>query len=222
VATVLVVEDEERIRHFVQRALQAHGYHVETAENGAEGMGLALFRSYDLVVLDLMLPGLSGMDLLPQLLRHRPEQRVLVLSAVPDVETRVRALELGAADFLMKPFAVEELIARIRTRLRTSTENEVEPTSLTCNGLKLDLGRQTLLCEGRTIPLSQREFKLLAHLMTRVGEVCSRQDLLAEVWGYTFDPGSNVVDVYVRRLRSKLDDQRIETVRNVGYCLLAS
>jgi two-component system, OmpR family, response regulator len=219
-ARLLVVEDEERIRRLVERALIGQDFEVDVATSGPEGLGLAIARSYDLVILDLMLPGMGGVDVLAQLLQHRPEQRVLVLSALPDIQTRVRVLEMGASDFLVKPFAVAELLARVRVRLRSLPS--AEAPSLDVGDLRLDLSRQTLVSQDRNIPLSQREFRLLAHLMQRVGQVCSREDLLADVWGYGFDPGSNVVDVYVGRLRSKLDNQRIETVRNVGYCLLAS
>lgn len=223
-ARLLVVEDEVRLSRFVERALRAHGFGVDVAGTGTDGLARALDEPYDLVILDLMLPELSGADLLTRLLRERPEQRVLVLSAVPDVETRVRVLDLGAQDFLAKPFAVTELVARVRARLRSeppAVEAVRASPWLEVGDLRLDLRRQTLVAGERRISLSQREFTLLAHLMQRAGEVCSREELLAHVWGYTFDPGSNVVDVYVRRLRAKIHVQRIETVRNVGYCLLA-
>ncbi len=217
---LLVVEDEDRLGRFIARALRGQGYDVDVARTGPEGLACALARQYDLLLLDLMLPGMGGADVLQELLRHRPEQRVLVLSASPDVDVRMKVVELGAVDFLAKPFAVAELAARVRTRLR------IEPVAadnwLEVGALRLDLRRHVLVLVDRTIPLSQREFLLLAHLMQRAGEVCSREELLADVWGYTFDPGGNVVDVHVRRLRSKLEVQRIETVRNVGYCLLAS
>jgi DNA-binding response OmpR family regulator len=220
-ARLLIIEDEERIRRLLRRALEANEHQVEEAATGAEGLGLAMAHAYDLILLDLMLPGLSGLDLLGHLAKSRPEQPVMVLSAVPDVQTRIRVLEMGAADFLLKPFAVGEMLARVAVRLRSSP-SPIDAGSLQAAGLRLNLGRQSLHCGDRQIPLSPREFKLLAHLMKRAGEVCRRDELLEDVWGYNFDPGSNVVDVYVARLRSKLHDQRIETVRNVGYCLLAS
>jgi DNA-binding response OmpR family regulator len=225
---LLIVEDEDRLGRFIARALRGQGYEVDIARTGPEGLACALAREYDLLLLDLMLPGMGGADVLKELLRHRPDQRVLVLSAIPDVDVRVQVLELGAVDFLPKPFAVAELTARVRTRLRIESV-PVAPVAagnsenwLEAGGLRLDLRRHALIFLDRSISLSQREFLLLAHLMQRAGEVCSREELLADVWGYTFDPGSNVVDVYVRRLRSKLEVQRIETVRNVGYCLIAS
>jgi DNA-binding response OmpR family regulator len=220
-ARILIIEDEERIRRLLRRALAANEHDVDEASTGAEGLGLALANAYDLILLDLMLPGLSGIELLGHIAQLRPEQHVLVLSAVPDVQTRIKVLEMGAADFLLKPFAVGELLARVAVRLR-SLPAAAEAASLHAAGLQLDVKRQSLHCGSRQILLSPREFKLLAHLMRRAGEVCRREELLEEVWGYHFDPGSNVVDVYVGRLRSKLHDQRIETVRNVGYCLLAS
>jgi DNA-binding response OmpR family regulator len=222
-ARLLVVEDELRISRFVERALSAQGFEVEVAGTGPQGLARSLGEQFDLVILDLMLPGMNGADLLEQLLLHRPQQRVLVLSAVPDVGTRVRVLDMGALDFLPKPFAVAELIARVRARLRVDAAPVgAAPEMLEVGDLHLDLRRHTLIDGDRNIALSQREYMLLCHLMQRAGRVCTREELLADVWGYTFDPGSNVVDVYVRRLRSKLDAQRIETVRNVGYCLLAS
>ncbi|MDP9240533.1 MAG: response regulator transcription factor [Actinomycetota bacterium] len=223
---LLIVEDEDRLGRFIARALQGQGYQVDIAHTGPQGLASCLARPYDLMLLDLMLPGLSGTEVLRELLRHRPDQRVLVLSAIPDIDVRVQVLELGAVDFLPKPFAIAELAARVRTRLRTepaaaATEAVGPQQWLVAGGLRLDLHRHALRNGGRSISLSQREFLLLVHLMQRAGQVCSREELLADVWGYSFDPGSNVVDVYVRRLRSKLEAQRIETVRNVGYCLLA-
>ena len=220
-AQLLVIEDEERIRGLLRRALTANDHRVDEAATGPEGLGLAMAHAYDLILLDLMLPSLSGIDLLGHVVRHRPEQQVLVLSAVSDVPTRIQALEMGANDFLLKPFAIGELLARVAVRLRSSPA-PVESADLRAAGLQLNLSRQALSYGSRDIPLSPREFKLLAHLMRRAGQVCRREELLEDVWGYRFDPGSNVVDVYVGRLRSKLHDQRIETVRNVGYCLLAS
>jgi DNA-binding response OmpR family regulator len=151
---------------------------------------------------------------------HDPAQRVIVLSAMGDVVTRVRCLEAGATDFLAKPFAVRELIARVRSRLRDrSAVGPQEPELLIAGPLRLDLRRRTLSVDGRTVELSQREFLLLQHLMGKPGMVCTREELLSEVWGYAFDPGTNVVDVYIRRLRLKIQENLIGTVRNVGYTL---
>jgi DNA-binding response OmpR family regulator len=221
VARILLVEDETRISQFIERSLRARNYIVESVFTGSDGLSRALADSYDLVILDLMLPGMNGSDVLRELLAQRPEQRVLVLSAMADVTMRVQMLDMGAQDFLAKPFAVSELIARVRARLRS--ERVLEPPQgeqwLNVGDLRLDLTRHTLEASGRNIELTDREFRLLLHLMRRANQVCSREELLADVWGYTFDPGSNVVDVYVRRLRRKLNGEMIETVRNVGYCL---
>ena len=218
---ILLVEDEARISRFIERSLRARNYDVDLAFTGPDGLSRALTEDYDLVILDLMLPGMNGAELLTALLDHRPEQRVLVLSAMSDVPMRVRVFDMGAVDFLAKPFAISELLVRVRARLRA--DPVLEPASaepwLQVGSMRLDLSRRTLEIQDRTIELTDREFRLLWHLMRRVDQVCSREELLADVWGYSFDPGSNVVDVYVRRLRRKLDTEMIETVRNVGYCL---
>jgi DNA-binding response OmpR family regulator len=167
-------------------------------------------------VLDLLLPHLDGMSVLQGLMETRPDQRVLVLSALSDVETKVRCLELGASDYLSKPFSLAELIARIRVRLRQPGAGPRHQL-LHGGGMTLDLTRRTVEVDGRRVTLSEREFLLLEHLMRQEGDVCSRERLLSEVWGYSFDPGSNVVDVCVGRLRAKLGGDVIETVRNVGY-----
>ncbi len=218
---LLVVDDEERVRTLLRRVLESAGYVVDLAATGAEGLATAGERSYDLVVLDLMLPDRSGTEVLTDLLVHQPEARVIVLSAVPEIGTRVHVLDAGALDFLPKPFVIAELLARVRARLR---EPGAVPHGrfLRSGDLKLDTQCRMASVGDRRIQLSQREFVLLSHLMRRADEVCSREELLADVWGYLFDPGSNVVDVYVRRLRSKLDGlPRLRTVRNVGYCLTA-
>ncbi len=215
-ARVLVVDDEPRIVSFVSRALSAEGFQVDGVHDGIRALEMASTGSYELIVLDLLLPHLDGMSVLQGLMETRPDQRVLVLSALSDVETKVRCLELGASDYLSKPFSLAELIARVRARLR---QPSVGPHHRFLSGgpFTLDLSRRTVEMDGRRVTLSEREFLLLEHLMRQDGEVCSRQRLLADVWGYSFDPGSNVVDVCVKRLRSKLGGDVIETVRNVGY-----
>jgi DNA-binding response OmpR family regulator len=214
---VLVIEDDERIGRLVTRALEAEGHPTERATTGPEGLAAALAHDYDLVVLDLMLPGMDGREVLERLIDERPDQRVLVLSAVPEIGMRVAVLEAGAADFLSKPFAVAELVARVRARLRSAAPGAA--ARWLCAGpVRLDLRRRRADVNGTDTELPAREFLLLQHLMSRAGKACSRTELLADVWGLTFDPGSNVVDVYVRRLRNKLDrPDRIETVRRVGY-----
>jgi two-component system OmpR family response regulator len=218
---VLVVDDEPRIVSFISRALTAEGLGVDSAHDGPRALELARSRRYELVVLDLLLPGLDGIAVLQRILDSRPEQRVLILSALSDVDSKVRCLELGAADYLPKPFALAELVARVRARLR-QPEAPATPRLVTVGRVTLDLLRRVADAGDGPIGLSEREFLLLQHLMRKADEVCSREELLAEVWGYSFDPGSNVVDVYVGRLRSKLGAELIETVRNVGYRLDAA
>jgi DNA-binding response OmpR family regulator len=216
VGRVLVIEDDERVGQFVSRALENDGYLTERAATGPDGLAMALARDFDLIVLDLMLPGMTGDEVLARLVGERPGQRVLVLSAVPEVGTRVAVLEAGAADFLGKPFAVAELLARVRARLRSPAPAVAR--WLRAGPVRLDLRRRRAEVDGADLELPLREFLLLQHLMSRAGQACSRNELLADVWGLTFDPGSNVVDVYIRRLRGKLDrPDRIETVRHVGY-----
>ena len=213
---VLVVDDEPRIVSFVSRALGAQGFGVDTAYDGQRALELARSGRYELVVLDLLLPRLDGVSVLRGIIEARPEQRVLVLSALSDVASRVRCLELGAVDYLPKPFALAELLARVRARLR---QPPAQPNGrlVVAAGLTLDTVRRTADLGSGPVKLSEREFLLLQHLVHKQGEVCTRVELLSAVWGYGFDPGSNVVDVYVGRLRAKLGTELIETVRNVGY-----
>lgn len=217
---VLVVDDEPRIVTFIARALAAEGLSVDSAHDGRRGLELARSRPYELVVLDLLLPGMDGVSLLQGIMESRPEQRVLVLSALSDVESKVRCLELGASDYLPKPFALAEFLARVRARLRQPAAPPA-PRVLVAGRLSLDLVRRVADAGKGSVSLSEREFLLLQHLMRKEGEVCPREELLADVWGFSFDPGSNVVDVYIGRLRSKLGAELIETVRNVGYRLEA-
>lgn len=222
-AHVLVVEDEPDLRLLLARLLTEAGYQVATAATGSTGLQLALSGDHDLVLLDLILPDLPGEDVLRVLVTARPETRVLVLSSVAEIGRRVAVLDAGAADFVAKPFVNRELLARIRARLRTEKAQALQPTSyLVGRGIQLDTTRRELVVNGDRIELSQREFVLLTHLLHRRGMVCTRQELLADVWGMPFDPGTNVVDVYVGRLRAKLLADTIETVRNVGYRLVAS
>jgi two-component system, OmpR family, response regulator len=221
---LLVVDDEERICRVLGRALRAAGYEVDCASSGPAALQAVRAHEYDLIVLDLMLPGVPGEEILRRLLADEPSRPVLVLSAVTGIEARVGCLEAGAADFLPKPFALAELRARIRSRIR-----EPRPTApaaadvLRVGAIELDPQRRVIVVGGDRRTLSDREYALLLHLMQHAGEVCTREQLLSDVWGYNFDPGTNIVDVYVRRLRAKLGDlQRIETIRNVGYSLVAT
>jgi DNA-binding response OmpR family regulator len=216
VARVLVVDDEPRITSFVSRALTAEGLQVDAAPDGRRALELARTGRYALVVLDLLLPGVDGVSVLRELMQSRPEQRVLVLSALSDVESKVQCLELGASDYLPKPFSLAELVARVRARLRQPASGPGE-RYLRAGGVALDLVRRVADAGAGEVALPEREFLLLRHLMMLGGDVCGRQRLLDEVWGYGFDPGSNVVDVCVGRLRARLGGDVIETVRGVGY-----
>ncbi|MET8701469.1 response regulator transcription factor [Kitasatospora sp. NPDC004723] len=219
-ARLLVVEDEARLRAYLRRVLEADGHAVDAAESGPQAVQRLSGGGFDLIVLDLMLPGFDGFEVMRQAFDRRADQRVLVLSAVMDVATRVRCLRLGAVDFLGKPFATAELVERVRTRLRTPGAGAPQRW-LRVGEVTLDLERQAISLAGREVPLSHREFMLLGHLMRRAGEVCSRRELLAGVWGHTDELGSNVVDATVRRIRGKVPRPVIETVRNVGYAFSA-
>ncbi len=217
--TILVVDDEGRILNFVARGLRSEGYAVDVAADGEEGLRRAIEGSFDVVVLDLLMPAVEGMAVLRRLLEHKPDQVVIVLSCLTDPESKVRCLELGAEDYLGKPFSFDELLARIRARLRSATR--AERARLAAGGLTLDLVRQEADAGTGPVVLSKREFLLLRELMRNAGGTVSKERLLSTVWGYHFDPGSNVVDVCVRRIRSKLGPDAIQTVRGEGYRVAA-
>ena len=215
---ILVIEDEPRILGFLKVGLEAEGFAVDGAEDGVSGLALALCEPYELVVLDLQLPKLDGLRLLKELHRGRPELPVLILSARTDLPTKLRSFQLGANDYLSRPFSFDELVARVRVQLRHGSSDDA--STVRVGGLELDLTRRQARVEDRVTDLSDREFRLLYHLVAHAGEVVSRERLLSEVWGYSFDPGSNVVDVCIRRLRKKLGPESpIETVRHAGYRL---
>jgi len=214
---VLLIEDEPRIRAFVARGLTAEGLLVDESVDGRAGLHRALEERYDLVILDLLLPALDGLSVLRALHEFRPELPVLVLSARSDLPTKLRGFELGATDYLPKPFSFEELLARVRVQLkRNGTPNEKNVVH--AGGLALDLAARRAHLGEKITDLSAREFQLLRYLVEHAGEIVSRERLLSEVWGYHFDPCSNVVDVCIRRLRKKLGAHApIETVRHAGY-----
>ncbi|BEP15019.1 response regulator transcription factor [Acidothermaceae bacterium B102] len=219
---VLLADDEPGVVSFVSRALTGMGLEVEVAGDGAAAVRKALAgRPFDLLLLDLVMPGMDGLAVLIAVRAVNPSARVIMLSAADDVRNRVSALDAGASDFIGKPFAVEELLARVRSCLREKPTDQGR-TQVRVGTCVLDLRRRSLISGGVTVSLSQREFLLLQHLMAHAGDVCSREELLSQVWGYTFDPGTNVVEVYVRRLRSKLPENTIETVRHVGYSFQAA
>jgi len=216
---ILVVEDEARIRAFLGRAFEAEGFIVDVVADGERGLERALSGTYDGVILDLLLPGQGGLEILRQLhLRHH-DVPVIILSARSDIATKLRGFELGAVDYIVKPFSLDELLARLRLHMRRggglpSREGGVLRVGI----LALDLTRRQARMGETVADLADREFRLLHFLMLHPGEVISRQRLLSEVWGFDFDPRSNVVDVCVRRLRRQLGpDAPIETVRNAGY-----
>ncbi|RSM69286.1 DNA-binding response regulator [Amycolatopsis sp. WAC 01375] len=215
--SVLVVEDSARIGAFVEKGLRAQGFATRWVKTGSEGLTEALTGAHDLVVLDLGLPDLDGSDLLRALRAAGRTVPVIILTARDSVVDRVAGLSGGADDYLAKPFAFEELLARIRLRLRGNPE--AEPAVLRAGKLSLDLRTRKVSVAGEEKDLTAREFALLETLLRNRGQVLSREQLLGGVWGFDFDPGSNVVDVYIRYLRAKIGAERIETVRGMGYRL---
>jgi two-component system, OmpR family, response regulator len=227
---ILVVDDEPGIRSFIGRALAAAGYLPDFAANGLQALTQALEGHYDLIILDLVMPDMDGRDVLDRLLGARPDQAVIVLSCVADVSTKVDCLERGAHDYLTKPFSLAELLARVRVRLRedahargdAARSGEVAGAGevVRAGGLTLDVARLVADIGNGPVPLTRLEFLLLRELAEHVGQSVPKGELLATVWGFDFDPGSNVVDVCVRRLRSKLGFDLIKTVRGEGYQLV--
>ncbi|MBS1860487.1 MAG: response regulator transcription factor [Actinobacteria bacterium] len=218
---ILLVEDETGIADFIARGLRAEGYDVEVEGDGEAGARAALDPEVDLVVLDRMLPGIDGLEVLARVRQARPALPVIMLTAKAEVADRVEGLDRGATDYLTKPFAFEELLARIRARLRDAgvdSERVIEAA-----GIRLDLIGREARRAGESTRLPEREADLLAHLMRNEGRICSREELLSAVWGYDHDPGTNIVQVYVGYLRRKLarpgSPAPIETVRSVGYLL---
>jgi DNA-binding response OmpR family regulator len=217
VPRILLVDDEPKIQGFIARALTAAGYEIDCASGGTEALRRAGLGDYGLVILDLIMPDMDGRSVLTALLRERPEQPVLVLSCLDDVTTKVCCLDLGAHDYLTKPFSLEELLARVRVQLRGEPHQVGEV--IRAGDLVLDVGRLQADIGAGPVPLTRLEFLLLRELMEHTGQSVRKDQLLASIWGYDFDPGSNVVDVCVRRLRSKLGFDLIKTVRGAGYQL---
>ena len=217
---ILVVEDEVKAADYLRKGLSESGYVVEVAHNGIDGQFLAQESEFDLVILDVMLPGLDGWQLL-QIIRRKSQVPVLFLTARDAVEDRVKGLELGADDYLVKPFSYAELLARVRTLLRRGPPREVEQFQVA--DLQLDVLRRRVLRGAERITLTNKEFALLQLLMERSGEVLSRTQIASQVWQMNFDSDTNVVDVAIRRLRAKVDDpfspKLIHTVRGMGYTL---
>jgi DNA-binding response OmpR family regulator len=216
---ILVIEDEPGIVDFLERGLAGQGFEVISALDGTKGLERALSEDVDLVVLDIMLPGLSGLEVLERLHAAKPALPVIALTALGEVDDRIAGLDAGAADYLAKPFSLSELSARIRAQLRIASQ--MPQTTLTGGGIEINLLTREVRREGQLVRLSTTEFELLVHLMRNPGRVLSRDQILRAVWGYEYDPGTNVVDVYVGYLRRKLGGSGrgapISTIRSVGY-----
>ncbi|AZS77778.1 response regulator [Achromobacter spanius] len=219
---ILVIEDERKLAHYLQKGLREHNYVVDVSLDGTDGRHAALENNYDLIVLDVMLPGIDGFGILSDLRRSK-DTPVLMLTARDKVEDRVRGLEGGADDYLVKPFAFSELLARIQALLRRGRGQE--STLLRLDDLELDLARRKAHRAGVRLELTAKEFSLLALMLRRQGEVLSRTMLAEQVWDMNFDGDTNVIEVAVRRLRAKIDDpferKLLHTVRGMGYVLEA-
>jgi DNA-binding response OmpR family regulator len=216
---ILIAEDEPRLASFLEKGLRSNGFVTTRAEDGDRASLLARDDDFDLLVLDLGLPGKDGTDVLRELRASGQRMPVIILTARDDVGDKVGGLEGGADDYVTKPFRFEELLARVRARLRD--ERTVERTVLRAGAIVLDLRTRRASTDGHTVDLTAREFTMLEVLIRHAGQVLSREQLLSHVWGYDYDPGSNVVDVYVGYLRKKLGSESIETVRGMGYRLVA-
>jgi two-component system, OmpR family, response regulator len=216
---VLIVEDDPAIVRFLERGLAAHGHQSITADNGHDGVIIAADESVDFVLLDIMLPGMGGQEVLRRIRARRPGVPVLMLTARDEVRDKVSALDGGADDYLTKPFDLDELLARMRALVRRA--DQPEASRIEMGDLKLDLRSHRVWHGEKSVELSSREFALLEYFVRHSGQVLSRQQILSAVWDYAFDPGSNVVDVYVSYLRNKLDRRGepslISTVRGAGY-----
>lgn len=216
---ILVVEDEKKIASFVQKGLEEQGFAVEVSHNGDEAYVLAANRQYDAIVLDIMLPGRDGLSILANLRKKKNPVPVIVLTARSELDERLEGLNLGADDYLTKPFYVEELIARIHAVTRRAAGKPLHV--LENGGLTVDLLSRQVKLDNEELQLTPREFSLLEYLMRAPGRVYTRTQMLEHVWGYDFDPETNLVDVHIQRLRQKLDpngrERFIETVRGVGY-----
>ncbi|PIG93629.1 response regulator transcription factor [Gloeocapsopsis sp. IPPAS B-1203] len=216
---ILIAEDEPRISAFLKKGLEANGFATTIVEDGNGAAYLARSQDFDVMLLDLVLPGKHGLQVLEEI-RDRGEQLpIIILTAFDDVQDKVAGLEAGADDYITKPFRLEELIARVRVQLRKTHSPQKEEMLLQVGNIVLDLRKRQVQVAKRLVELPIREFTLLEMLMRHPGEVISREDLLNHVWGYDYEPNSNIVDVYIGYLRKKLGNKLIETVRGIGYRL---
>ena len=221
---ILIVEDEKKIARFLELELEHEGYEVDTAEDGRTGLEKALSWKPDLMILDLMLPELSGIEVCRRL-RHESDLPIIMLTAKDDVSDKVMGLDMGADDYMTKPFAIEELLARIRVGLKKRRVSDMNAPAyspvINCGDITLDAGSYTLTCKGVPVALTKKEFDLLRYLMQHKGQAVTRDALLTDVWGYDYVGDTNVVDVYIRYLRHKIDEpfgiKTLHTVRAVGY-----
>ena len=222
---VLIAEDDDKIASFLTKGLKQAGFAVDRSADGEEGLYLAANHPYDAAVIDIMLPKLDGLSLIEQLRRRKINTPVIILSAKRSVDDRVKGLQSGSDDYMTKPFAFSELLARIQALIRRASHSS-EPTSLTAGDLSLDLLTRETVRAGKKIELQPREFALLEYLMHHAGKVVSKSMIMEHIWSYDFDPQTNVVDVLVCRLRNKVDrdfeKKMIHTQRGVGYALKIS
>lgn len=222
---ILVIEDDKDVIEYIQKGLRQHGFTVDAAGNGKDGLFLATTETYDAIITDRMLPGVEGLTILNALRASDIQTPVLILSALSSVEDRVKGLKAGADDYLIKPFAFEELLARIEVMIARTQPSATEQTKLQCFDLEMDLLSRKVVRAGEPVDLQTREFKLLEYLLRHQGQVVTRTMLLENVWDYNFDPQTNIIDVHISRLRQKIsahsDVQLIETVRGAGYRLQA-
>ena len=212
---ILIVEDEPGMASFIDKGLASRGYATKVCADGATATAIASDSDFDLVILDLGLPDIDGLSVLREIRRRGEHVPVIILTARDDLTDKVEGLDAGASDYVTKPFKLEELLARARVQLRE--DRAAQPAVLEAGGIRLDIRTRKATVSGAMVDLTAREFTMLETFMSHPGQVLSHEQLLAHVWGYDYDPGSNVVEVYVRYLRRKLGETAIETVRGMGY-----
>lgn len=219
---ILLIEDDQMIADFIVKGLREAGFCIDHVANGQDGLDWALNDGYDLAILDIMLPGLDGLSIIERMRQHKIETPVIILSAKRSIDDRVRGLQSGGDDYLIKPFSFSELLARIQAQLRRANSS-VEASSLTMHDLSLDLLSRTVTREGKDIELQPKEFALLAYLMRNAGNIVSKTMIMERVWNYNFDPQTNIVEARISKLREKVDKNfafpLIHTIRGLGYTL---